>query len=321
MEEIGCILCGDGDGPVVIEENDYAGRVCTRCRLIYVSPRPTPAEIENLYAHDEAQVPVSVHFYRGLSQRLHARYILALIDHYLETESEPRALLEIGPGAGYFLDEARKVGFAVNSIELASALAEFIDGVLQVPCESTPLTSQTFGDRRFDVIYHCDVISHMYDPIEAFETTREKLRANGLVVFETGNLAEVSESELRRIPRFQYPDHLFFFGPQAIRKLLELTGFEVLEIRHHDLRPSEWLQKGTQAARNFSGSREQAGKSGPAQADRVPDRLDSFETGTGPKRWLKDWLQIMSFLLKYRVGPLIPDHGQRQTLVVVGRRR
>jgi len=64
--------------------------------------------------------------------------------------------------------------------------------------------------QSFDVIYHCDVVSHLHDPIADFRAMRGRLRDRGLLLFETGNLGDVPVDRLALVPRFQYPDHLFF---------------------------------------------------------------------------------------------------------------
>ena len=53
------------------------------------------------------------------------------------------------------------------------------------------------------------------------------------------NLGDVDEKYLKRVPIFQYPDHLFFFGARSLEKLLNRTGFEVVELKRYALRPQE----------------------------------------------------------------------------------
>ena len=42
--------------------------------------------------------------------------------------------------------------------------------------------NKTFNNEKFDVIYHCDVISHFYDPIAEFKKMKEKLNENYTIV-------------------------------------------------------------------------------------------------------------------------------------------
>ncbi len=50
MEDISCIFCKTSQKDrIVIEENGFMGKKCSRCGLIYISPRPTLLEIDRLY--------------------------------------------------------------------------------------------------------------------------------------------------------------------------------------------------------------------------------------------------------------------------------
>ena len=60
MESIDCIFCNtsEAEARVVIEENGFSGRQCPACGLVYISPRPTLAEISNIYEHENAYFDV-----------------------------------------------------------------------------------------------------------------------------------------------------------------------------------------------------------------------------------------------------------------------
>ena len=208
QEKLACILCGSDNNPVVIKENNYTGKKCESCPIIYVSPRPKKEEVINIYGHDDAYIPAHAHVESAGPKRQHARYMLTLITQHCQHGK----ILEIGAGAGYFLDEARIRGFDPYAIELNPAQAQFIEQTLHIPCERASLSSNSWAEHQFDLIYHCDVISHLHDPIAELGIMYDKLVPGGYLVFETGNLADVDPAYFPLIPAFQYPDHLFFFG-------------------------------------------------------------------------------------------------------------
>ena len=139
-------------------------------------------------------------------------------------------MLEIGAGAGYFLDEARNEGFKVYGIEFNDIQAEFMRSKFGIYCEESPLDVSLFDGMKFDIIYHCDVLSHFYDPVSEFRKINDKLKKNGIVVFETGNFGDVKKEYYRFVIKFQYPDHLFFFSEKNFKELLGRTGFEFIKI-------------------------------------------------------------------------------------------
>jgi len=160
-------------------------------------------------------------------------------------------LLEVGAGAGYFLDEARKLGFGPYAIEFNPIQANFIRDQLKIPCEVSSLSTSIFEEMKFDALYHCDVISHFFDPISEFRKINEIMKEGSFLVFETGNLGEVNQKYFRYFDRFQYPDHLFFFSPDNLRNLLERAGFKVLKIYRYSIIPQLLVIKITAGIRNL----------------------------------------------------------------------
>jgi 2-polyprenyl-3-methyl-5-hydroxy-6-metoxy-1,4-benzoquinol methylase len=225
MENIKCIFCEIESNNVVIEENGYQGKKCPHCGLIYISPRPLYEEIYNIYSNDKANQNADSHISAGYMKIIYGKHTLAIIKKYISKGP----LLEIGAGAGFFLEEARKAGFDVYAIESNTILADFIKGTLKIPCEQTPVDQNYFIGKKFNVIHHCDVLSHFYDPVHELQKMCDRLDDNGILVFETGNLADVNRKYLHFVSKFQYPDHLFFFGKRSISNLLANTGFKVIE--------------------------------------------------------------------------------------------
>lgn len=326
MEPISCIFCGrDPPSSVLIRENGFDGRQCHACGLIFVSPRPSLEAIVNLYGHDEAHVPAASHLAAGFSKRLYAKNSLRILRKHKATGK----LLEIGAGAGFFLDEARKQGFVPHAIEFNRLQARHIREVLDIPCQSKPLADAAFAGESFGAVYHCDVISHFYDPISEFRAINAALRDDGLVVFETGNLGDVDPRYLKQISRFQYPDHLFFFSRKNIAQLLEETGFELLEICSYSILVDIWITRLRVHLRNAAREvlqRLQKTQTTQSIATQLADSCGTAASRpatnrTGPVAWLKTADQYVNYLVRYRLGRFLPKGRHPQTLIVVARKR
>ncbi len=307
MEQISCIFCKQQNNSVAICQDGYTGKRCHECQLIYISPRPTEQTVVNIYGHDDAQISAQAHIGGSLLKRLYARHTLTLIRRHLpkSKKAETPSLLEIGSGAGYFLDEARKKGFSSYAIELNPIQANFIKQNLHIPCENSLLSAASFGATRFDAIYHSDVISHFYDPVAAFNIMHEKLNANGLLVFETGNIAEINKDYFPAFTSFQYPDHLFFFSEHSIKLLLEKTGFELLAIHRYNILPQlkllKWLHKPKQPS---------------TSAQSTQTQKNSFI-----KNAIKNGYYLGSYCLRYKLGAWLPKSERPQTMIVMARKK
>jgi len=314
MEEISCIFCGRSSDDVAIEENGYLGRRCPSCRLIYISPRPTRAEVVNLYDHDQAHISADRHRGAEHLKRYHAGHVLSILRRFRTSGT----LLDIGAGAGHFVDEARKAGFSPRAIELNPAQADFIEQDFGIPCERTPLNEGSFGDSRFDVIYHCDTLSHLHDPIADLRTMRAKLKSDGVMVFQTGNFADVEPRFLRWIDVFQYPDHLFFFGEGSLDRLLTVSGFERVATYRYSNVPQQLLYRFVAYLRTLFGSgsieSRTAGSDGEQASRPAASSNDSTLT-----RLLKRPYHYLIFAARHRLGALVPRTGRPQSLLIVAR--
>ena len=297
METIACIFCGEGDSRALIQENGFTGRKCARCGLIYISPRPSPEEIANLYGHDEANVSAEAQVAAEPYKRLQARNTLRILRKFVSGGK----LLELGPGAGYFMDEARIAGFSPYGIELNHLQADSIRGKLSLPCESRSI-ADAFPGERFDVIYHCDVISHLSDPIAEFKAMRERLTENGVLIFETGNMGDVRADRLKQILLFQYPDHLFFFSTRNIESLLQLANFHMLGVARHSIVPEMWMNKVLSSLRG----------------EKISANRSANGNGTKGRPTSAAAAQVR-FSIRYRLGALMPIQDHHQTMVVVAK--
>lgn len=313
MKNIRCIFCNKSSNQVVIEENGYEGRKCPKCNLIYVSPRPSFSQIQNLYSHDQAHISAESHISASFSKRLYAKHNLRIMKRFIKSGS----ILEIGAGAGYFLDEARGEGFKVYSIELNSIHADFIRSKLGIPCEESPLDASSFDGKKFDIIYHCDVLSHFYDPIAEFKKINSALRGNGIIVFETGNFGDVKKRYYRLFEKFQYPDHLFFFGENSLKELLRLTGFKFIRIYRYSILPQVLIFRMLRRAIDFIRSQEENKNVG---GNSITTVLYPSVKRFSFQKLVRDIYSYFFYVIRYKIGYVMPKKGRPQTVIVIAQK-
>ena len=303
METIGCILCGGTGNRVVIEENGYQGRRCDACGIIFVSPRPSLEDISAIYASDTAHVSSAYQVRPSVGGRLHARHTLRLLRRYRKSGR----LVEIGAGGGHFVTEARSAGYEVSAVEANPVPRDHIRS-LGIPCTDTL-------DADCDVVYACDVLSHFYDPEAEMRDIHAHLGNAGLLVLETGNLGDVQERYFGRFAKFQYPDHLFFFGERALRELLGRTGFRVVSVSRYNILPNLWVLRAKERVRRAFGAKERVGRAagGAASKTAMPQTSDAGS-------WKRDAFAISIHFTRYGLGRVLPKRGRPQTIIVVAER-
>ncbi len=139
---------------------------------------------------------------------------------------QPGSLLDVGAGAGAFVELARSIGWRAQGIDL-SVSSEF---VAQGTIEDV--------NGHFDVITMWDVIEHVEDPESVIRMASTKLTDNGVLIIETGNY--LSTDRILNEPNWWafHPDHRWYHSPGVIEGLLRKSGLGQIEYAKHNLRPN-----------------------------------------------------------------------------------
>jgi SAM-dependent methyltransferase len=308
------MFCPDASSEAAIEENGYTGRRCVSCGLIFISPRPSSEDVIAFYEHDHAYVSAEslISSAASWSERRKAKRIVRYIRRYVPGGR----LLELGPGGGAVLVAARASGFDPVAVEPNRIEANAIRTRLHVPCVAS-LDELNPGEGTFDAVFHGDVLSHLSDPIREFRRLHTILRDGGLMAFETGNLADVEPRFLHHYPRFQLPDHLYFFGDATLSMLLHRTGFVRVSTRRYSILPTLRMEALLSRLRDVavgSGKR-QPGRSGAQGAIQSPS---SVRARAVKGLSVVAWTGIYG--LTYGVGAIAPKQGRPQTMLVVARK-
>lgn len=152
---------------------------------------------------------------------------------------QPLRVLDVGCGEGRFTAElvragTRSIGVDVAEEPLRRARARHpgLD-VRIVPVDGPwPLP-----DASFDVVWAGETIEHVLDTAGWLSEVRRVLRSGGSLLLSTpahGRLAMLGLAISRRkLDRHFDPrgDHLRFYTPRTLRRLLEDFGFEDIEVR------------------------------------------------------------------------------------------
>lgn len=214
-----CAVCGRDDGRRLFESAGYALRAC-RCGGAYLDPAPTPA-VDTVEGHTAAFYSLPAH---------------KKLDWLAQTHPTGR-LLEVGCGFGYFLNAAVQHGYEVEGLEPDPRRAKATRDRLGIQVETRPVEQTQLPAESFDVVYHCDLLSHFADPRLALEQMAKLLRPGGVLFFDVGlhrpcDLEMVHERNGTGIPR-----HRWFYTPDAVHQLLERAELRLVRERHFHLRP------------------------------------------------------------------------------------
>ena len=238
METVVCDLCGAENPRHYLTTTDrFTGSafnlyICNKCQLVYLSPRPTFTEIENLY-------PVNYEAYQSLGQTnspvfsWHSRKALEKELKYIEHYRPERGrLLDLGCATGNFLLYAKDRGWKVFGIEIVEKAAQIARQQLRGEIITDSLDDPILTSGSMDVITLWDVLEHLPSPRVSLNKISDLLRPDGLVFFSIPNL----DSYDRKLFKSEWigwdaPRHFNLFSKTTILRLLSESGFEVLDRR------------------------------------------------------------------------------------------
>ena len=218
-----CPACG-GDGESIPRYRDVELERCRECDLVFLG-LPESADLCARYASDEYVDSQDDY----LSQDLAFRHIARQRIRWLSKRRSGGLFLELGPGRGYLLQEARAAGFEPTGVEPSPQLVERIASDFGIAVECGFLDEVELPRSHFDVICMYHVLEHVETPVSTLERLGELLAEGGLLVIEVPNFA--CAMARRRGPEWgavQLRDlHVSQFTPATLPEVVRRAGLEV----------------------------------------------------------------------------------------------
>ncbi len=230
-----CPACGLENGSGVFEKYSLSFALCPDCETMYINPRPSPQVIKWYYENSENYrywckhiFPASEESRRKNIFRPRAERTLEICDRY---GVKRERFLEVGSGFGTFCEELRNLGAFEEIIAL----------------EPTPDLAETCRKRGLDVIEKFveeldieegsvdaiaafEVIEHLFDPGDFIRHCSRILAPGGLLILTCPNVKGFEISVLRETSLSVDVEHLNYFHPGSLSRLVERHGFEVVEV-------------------------------------------------------------------------------------------
>lgn len=247
-DRVACPLCRDGAAKPI---GSPAGIPLYRCgcSLVFQHPQPDLEELSGLYTSayysswgDDSGSENAV---RNMKR---ATFRAALAG--LPAGTRPGRVLDVGCASGYFLEEARELGWEAWGVELslfAAGIARrtFGDTVFQGTLEQA-----AFPEKRFDLVTMFDLLEHVPEPRVMLEETTRILADHGMILIVTPDVASLSARLMgRRWSHFKR-EHLWYFTRKSLEALLADCG-----LRLHVCRPAVKLLSLDYIARQFAAYR------------------------------------------------------------------
>ena len=183
--------------------------------MVYTRLEPSPQELEDYYADYPAPDEIPATTIKRYDE---------LLDRF-ERYRHTGRLIDVGCGAGHFLQRAALRGWEVHGTEFGQRPVA-VCRARGISIIEGPLDVANYRPDHFDVICSLEVIEHLVHPVAELQRMHTILRPGGLVYITTPNYRSVghwiSGSEWSIV---QYPEHLCYFTSRTLSRTAASAGF------------------------------------------------------------------------------------------------
>lgn len=225
-----CALCGGVQSKLILHAKGRTVAECRECGLRALSPMPSLGEMVAI--NEETVHPF---FNACLEDEESYRVYFAHKLDDLQRYRPAGRLLDVGCGAGFFLDAARARGYDVAGVDLSPVPVAYARDTLGIDVSLGSLYDFRAPDGSFGVVTIFQTIEHDPDPAALCDELYRILAPGGVLMVTTpaadGFVARVMG---RRWFGYRNVEHVSFFTRLSLRHALERSGFEFefLNVEH-----------------------------------------------------------------------------------------
>lgn len=220
------MLCGGTDVHSLFEKDGREVVRCSTCGLEWVHPMPTSDELDAYYQQSYAD--------GNYSFFAEAQEVRALIAQHRLESIRPFARdgrwLDVGASSGDFV-AAAAAEHDSEGLELSERAVEHARARgLRMHCSSVEAFEPA---TPYQMITAFDVLEHLREPRHFLQRLRSWIAPGGRLVLTVPDVSSFYARWLMRRHWFYYvpSEHLFYYDPDTIRRLLAEEGFRVATVR------------------------------------------------------------------------------------------
>lgn len=216
-----------------VSGEQFAIDQCKNCGFKFTNPRPTLEQIGHYYQssdyishHDDAE-NLMAKVYNLVRNYTTSQKITLLESH---TKERTPSLLDIGCGAGFFLQQCVQKRWNVSGTEpdpdARAVASKRVGEELYASIEHPSLQN-----KQFDLITMWHVLEHVHDLNGTIEWLMKHLQDNGTLFIAVPNNASYDAQVFKaNWAAYDVPRHLYHFTKETMSALLNKHGFAIKEI-------------------------------------------------------------------------------------------
>jgi len=142
----------------------------------------------------------------------------------LERYAEPGLVFDVGAAAGFFMKAAIDRGWKVHGNEISVKAIKWAKEQYGIDIEYGFFEDLELKKNAYDAVVMWNILEHTYDPKQTLLTSREILRAGGLLFIKVPNKKKAED-----LRRYYAVAHLYEFTEECLTGNLEMLGFQGVE--------------------------------------------------------------------------------------------
>jgi SAM-dependent methyltransferase len=257
-----CPLCGNENAdtkPSIYSKDPWIIKMCAQCRLVYLENPPPYEDLEETFAWEKTSHQVSqekktkesalrrgVRVIEHYKDRLIRRdKLIDLVKHYFPAGP----VIDIGCGGGEVMSrlDQKYTTFGVEVSKNLSGRAQQIAKSRggRVFCGNALLGLDTFEKDFFSAAIMSAYLEHESAPREVLQKILRILRPGAPLIIKVPNYGCLNRIVMgQKWCGFRYPDHVNYWTPETLIKIIRDTGFQIVRFKIWDRFPTSdnmWL--------------------------------------------------------------------------------
>jgi SAM-dependent methyltransferase len=236
--KIVCPVCKKDEAVKLFEKEGWIFVQCKEDQLVYINPQPDKEELKKIYNTYGKEIFLNPELISICWD--YPDYRKRFLDYRLTNR-----LLEIGVATGGFLEWCRKDGWDTYGVELSAPSSLFAREQKGLNVVTGSLHEAGYPNEFFDIAVAWQTIEHITNPREIAEEVYRILRPGGFFVLSVPCWEGLSIRLLGKRYRYIGRDHLFYFSPRNMERMLRGVGFSKVVTKTGGFNPISWYQDAT----------------------------------------------------------------------------
>lgn len=230
-KQINCVVCGGKKHNLAFKKGGFRFVKCCSCGFLFVNPQLDESRVIKSYSSDESHLkwvdvllsPAQIEYdtkvrFGAAVKKLEKLY----------PKKKRGKILDVGCSIGLFLDLMRKKGWQPRGMEINPKAVKHAREHYKLEVDEKLLHEVDYKKKDYQIISMWGVLEHLTAPDVVLGQVHPLLSDDGTLVILVPNGHSLATRIMHDVsPTFGGRNHLSYFTPKTIAKLLDRCGFKV----------------------------------------------------------------------------------------------